>query len=574
MYKTINQIASSYFNTRIKKGLSIDLTKCPEPITEDMLQVELATIETKFDTRTSDRDYLWNQYLYINTASTNRFGFVNSPFDKVEPWQQYLYAKQSSQVQNKKKSTTIKTVKRVSFRDKNNYKLKSRTYRSPTPYRVNIPKRRSQTYSNTLVYGGGNQARMTEIVDCLNSGIYPYWSYSTIVKINDINNKPIYARGTSLPEPDKPSQTTSNCDKDNYCTNTLNFYRYIKNIPKIISLQGCDLDWDKLDWSKYKRRYQPNYCDGLNEKAIWNRICNEYDNITDPRQMRTDHMTEFYWIDMSAGFFSVYNSISNIDFTDNSNSSIIHCLAGYGRTGTILMMIICINYYKDNKDEFIADFLTQEAIPSETSNRIVRKLKWLFHQYVSLDQEIYETIPPINTVVKDRIRLKIASFDINKIHDELFTHFYGRGARNRQINYTSLNSLITRINYIIYFTSRACGVEEFYLYETHQPAATRVSNSLVMDSLVLSKPSELISRTNVDVIVKKPITQELAIRELTRRGFDFVFFTRVTRSSSSSSRRRRNGSRSNTPSLITTELAPIQTITKMKFKKNSKCVIS
>jgi hypothetical protein len=567
MNKPINQIASLYYNTRLKKGLPIDLSKCPEPITDEMLHAELATNDTKPHLKSLDRDYLWNQYLYINTVSTNRFGFVNSPFDKVEPWHKNIYVKSSSQLQNKKKSARMR---RVTFGNK-----KARTYRAPTPYRVNNPKRRSQTYSNSMLYGGGNQERMKDVVDCLNSGIYPHWSYSTIIKIRDINNKPIYARGTSLPEPDKPTQPASNCDKDNYCTNTLNFYRYIKNIPKIISLQGCDLDLDKLDWSKYKRRYQPNYCDDLNEKAIWNRICNEYDNITNPSQMRDDHMTEFYWIDMSAGFFSVYNSIYNIDFSDNSNSSIIHCLAGYGRTGTVLMLIVCINYYRYDKDAFIADFLTQGGSPGETSNRIIRKLKWLFHNYLTLDQEIGETTPPIENDIKDRIRLKIASFDINKIHDELFTHFYRRGSINRQVNYTSLNSLITRINYIIYFTSLACGVEQFYLYETHQPTATRVGNPLDMDSLVLSKPSELLSRTNVDVIVKNPVTQELAIRELTRRGFDFVFFTRATHTNrSSSSRRRRNGSRSNTTSLITTELVPIQTIANMKFTKKSKCVIS
>jgi hypothetical protein len=570
MTKLINEIARSFYANRIKNGLSIDLTRCPDPITDEMLHLELDTSDKKIHEKI-DRDYLWNQYLYINTVSTNRFGFVNSPFDEVEPWRQDLYTKTKQPIKNQRKSSTIR-------RGYNKYK--SKTYRAPTPYRVNNrPKRRSQTYStysNKLIYGGGRQERMTEIIDCLNSGIYPHWSYSTIVKIADINNKPIYARGTSLPEPDKPSQSASNCNRDNFCTNTLNFYRYIKNIPKIISLQGCDLDWSKLDWSKYKHIYQPKYCENLNEKAIWNRICNEYDNITVPSQMRNDHMTEYYWVDMSAGFFSLYNSISDIDFTDRSNYSIIHCLAGYGRTGTILMLIICINYYKDNKDEFDMDFLTHEPDDPDnrkTSNRIIRKLKWLFHQYVTLDQEIDRSIP-IDDIVKDRIKLQIASFDVNKIHDELFTHFYRRGSRNRQINYTSLNVLITRINYIIYFTTRSCGVEEFYLYETHQPTATRVDNTLVMDSLILSKPSDLISRSNVDVIVKNPVTQEIAIRELSKRGFDFVFFTRATRTNGSSSRRRRNVSRSNnTPSLINTDLVPVQSLTNVKIK-GSKCVIS
>jgi hypothetical protein len=610
MPESINEIARVYYLEQIEKGLDIDLTMCPKTISKKMLADELMTGDLKLYIKDVDEDYLWNQYLYINTVSTNKFGFVNSPFDKVQPFQQYLYTgnlsrnkvgslrSRSHTGEVKEKSTSVKRentviVPRGMSKSKGNTvkvnvprgksKSKSKTYntRSPTPYYMKHTRRtgrkgRSQTYS-ALMVGGENQMRKRMVVEGLNNRIYPHWSsgLSTIVKINKINNKDIYARGTSLPVPNEPLPAGSVISPDQYCTNTLNFYRYIKNIPNLISLQGCDLDWTGY-------RYKPKYCDNLEEKANWNKICNEYDNNTNPR---TDHIKEFYWVDMSAGFFSVYQSLSNIDFTDISNSSIIHCLAGFGRTGTVLMLIICINYYKEFPLEYETDFLIPERNDpdnSKTSNRIIRKLKSLFHQYLEVDQEIpIDPAIPINKSIQDSIRLLIFTFGIEKIFDELFTNFYRRGARNRQVNYTSLNVLVTRINYILYFTAKACDQTSVILYETHQHNATSVSNPLVMDSLVLRNPEEL-TLSNVNVIVKNPVVQELAIAELSKRGFDFVFFTRLSRANGSSanrsSRRGRSGNQNNIPSLITTDLAPIERLTPLlkstKKNKTPKCVIS
>jgi hypothetical protein len=480
---------------------------------------------------------------------------------------------------SKSKGYTVKIQPRGNTISVSKGKSKSKTYnhtRSPTPYTKHTRNNgRSRTYS--VLVGGENPMRKQMVIEGLNNGIYPEWSrgLSTIVKISKINNKDIYARGTSLPTPNEPLPSGSVMSQDQYCTNTLNFYRYVKNIPNLISLQGCD-----LDWTGYK--YTPKYCDNLEEKANWNKICNEYDNNTNPR---TDHIKEFYWVDMSAGFFSVYNSLSDIDFTDSSNSSIIHCLAGFGRTGTVLMLILCINHYKEFPDNYETDFLIPESNDpdnSKTSNRIIRKLKWLFRQYLEVDQEIpIDPAIPINDRTKDTLKRTIFSFSIDKIFDELFTNFYRRGARNRQVNYTSLNVLVTRINYILYFTAKACNQTSVILYETHQHNATSVGNSLVMDSLVLRNPEEL-SLSNVNVIVKNPVIQELAITELSKRGFDFVFFTRVTRANGSStqrsSRRRRTGSQNNIPLLIPSGLAPIERLTPIrkssKKNKTPKCVIS
>jgi len=593
MPETINEIARVYYLEQIEKGIDIDLTVCPKTITKKMLSDELMTGDLQLYIKDVDEDYLWNQYLYINTVSTNKFGFVNSPFDKVQPFQQYLYTgnlarnkvgslrSRSHTGEVKEKSASVKRGNTVKVNlPKGKSKSKSKTYnhtRNPTPYAKRTRnKGRSHTYS-ALMVGGENQMRKRMVVEGLNNGIYPHWSsgLSTIIKINKINNKDIYARGTSLPVSNEPLPAGSVISHDQYCTNTMNFYRYVKNIPNIISLQGCDLDWS---WCRYK----PKYCDNLEEKANWNKICNEYDNNTTPR---TDHIKEFYWVDMSAGFFSVYKSLSDIDFTDISNSSIIHCLAGFGRTGTVLMLIICINHYKEFPDEYETDFLTPESNDpnnSKTSYRIIRKLKSLFHQYLEVDQDIpIDPAMPINDRTKDTLKRLIFSFGIEKIFDELFTNFYRRGARNRQVNYTSLNVMVTRINYILYFTAKACGQSSVILYETHQHTATSVSNPYDMDSLVLRNPEEL-TLTNVNVLVKNPVFQELAITELSKRGFDFVLFTRATHANGSSaqrsSRRRRTGSQNNIPLLITTDLNPIERLTPLrkssKKNKTPKCVIS
>ena len=204
----------------------------------------------------------------------------------------------------------------------------------------------------------------------------------------------------------------------------------------------------------------------------------------------------------------------------------------------------------------------------------------MFYQYVELDQEIpIDREISINEQTRDRIKRLITSFDANTIQEELFTNFYRRGSRNNQINFTSLNVLVTRINYILYFTAQACRMDRIVLYETHEHKPTPINNPVIMDSLVLTR-RQVTSLINVNVFVKNPVVQELAITELSRRGFDFVFFDRVSRDNGSSarrsSRRIRNGSRINTTSLIMTDLAPIERLASQTLPKPKKtiCVIS
>lgn len=547
MKGTITDIARQYYENMIENGKTIDYSICPPIISKKMLSRELMTADLQSYIRNVDENYLWQQYLFINTSSTNKFGFIKSPV-----------AEKERNVSSKKYTVRIKTEPRSQY--KNSTTLKKIHSRAPTPYN------RIYRREGDLIYGGNNkEALVRNAVDNINNGNHPFWAsgFSTLVRIKDIDGVPLFVRGTSLPEPNEPNSTSNQ-----YSTNTMIFYRYIKNIPRIISLQGCDLNWDNMNCT-----YRPRYCDDLNERENWNKICNQ---LVGPSTRRvTNHIQEFHWIDMSAGFFDVYKSISTIDFTNSKNYSIVHCLAGFGRTGTILMLILCINYYKLKPSEYEADFLspyTNDPDNKIRSNAIITKLKLLFDTYIDTDQDI-----PINIGLDPNMINKIKrniAFDVSKIKQELFEHFYKRGSSNRRVNYTSLNVLISRINYILYFTALSIGLDRCVLYETQLETYTSVNNSYVMNSMVLRNPIEM-SMADIETMMINPPSQQATMDELSRRGFNFMTTTQPTilhtsqRSSQHSSRKKK----STRPStLTTTSLEPLGKPIKKSKKKT--CVIS
>lgn len=547
MKETITDIARNYYENIIENGKTIDYSICPPTISKKMLSRELMTADLQSYIRDVDENYLWQQYLFINTSSTNKFGFIKSPVAEIE-----------KRVSSKKYTVRIKTEPRSQY--KNATTLKKIHSRAPTPYN------RMSRRGSHLIYGGNNKETLVRnAVDNINNGNHPFWAsgFSTLVTIKDIDGVPVFVRGSSLPEPNEPNSTSNQ-----YSTNTMNFYRYIKNIPRIISLQGCDLNWDNMNCT-----YRPRYCDDLNERENWNKICNQ---LTDPSTRRvTNHIQEFYWIDMSAGFFDVYKSISTIDFTNSKNYSIVHCLAGFGRTGTILMLILCINYYKLKPGEYEADFLspyTNDPDNKLRSNAIITKLKLLFDTYIGTDQDIPTNIG-LDPIMISKIKRSI-SFDVSKIKQELFEHFYKRGSSNRRVNYTSLNVLISRINYILYFTALSIGLDRCVLYETQLETYTSVNNSYVMNSMVLRNPIEM-SMADIETMMVNPPSQQATMDELSRRGFNFMTTTQPTllHSSQRSSQRSSHKKKGTRPAtLTTTSLEPLGKLIKKSKKKT--CVIS
>ena len=104
-----------------------------------------------------------------------------------------------------------------------------------------------------------------------------------------------------------------------------------------------------------------------------------------------------------------------------------------------------------------------------------------------------------------RAKLKrdiLVSLTVDKMKEEIFTYFYKRIVRGGQISITCLNTFITRINNIIYFTAKINKIEGnitlYNLYGSNNQSipSLKRSDSLKMKSMVFIYPKT----TTVDEI--------------------------------------------------------------------------
>ena len=487
----ILQLAYDYFQLKIENKDTFSLYELPSGITKEMLYQELKCADLNTYYETVSVEYLWKQYVYIHTSFNNKFGFKRLPNDIAFQEQRNLFKfnnntnsvkifpkypkktikRAKSLGFNRKRSTT--TFKKVTI-SKSRSKLKSKS-RSKSIFEP-IHKSKSKTKTKTITYpeqrGGfnGNVQNLRNVIQNTNSSVLPSWygGYSTFVKIKDIGGKKIYLHASSIPLPNNTVRSISELShlRNQQCSNLLNFYRFIMDIPKIISLQGCDLNWDFLPYS-----YNPESCVGVNELTNWSETCYRYDGVdSDPRS----NMMEFHWVDMDSGYFNVYDNLSKIDFTNETNNSIIHCLAGYGRTGVAILLTICVNYYRVNKNKFNSDFFVKSSKSgSFKSMNMINHLKKLLNDFTEKDTDIPSDFTKADNDNPDNlnisngklndIKYKINGFNLSLIQKEVFLYnFYSNYGYH--ISYTHIIVFITRINYIIYFTTLRNGIKHFPLF--------------------------------------------------------------------------------------------------------------
>ena len=363
------------------------------------------------------------------------------------------------------------------------------------------------------------------VIDNINGGATPQWHgrYTKFVKIKDINGENIYLHASSIPLPNN--------------TYLFNFYRFVMDIPKIISLQGCDLDWSFLPYD-----YKPESCQGVNELMNWNETCSRYNQsndeegsteiIGDPRS----NMMEFYWVDDHPGYFSVYDNLSKIDFTKKVNNAVIHCLAGFGRTGVATLLVICVNYYRNNPSKFNTDFFVNSKKPNNfKSSSIVDKLKSLLVNFTENDRDIPDNLG-ISVAANKRIKDDISAFNISLMSDEVFLDdFYTN--YGYYPSFTKINTFITRVNYIIYFTTLRNGIPKFPLFALKSPSYFKgkpiPDNSVLFQHILNS--SKLYSHDDVEKIMNDADSLGFDLQELPIvDGFDFELLNDLQTSSSSS----------------------------------------
>jgi hypothetical protein len=536
--------AYEYFHSKIENKEPFSWYEVPRGVTKEMLYRELKCMDLMSYYETTTVEYLWKQYVYIHSSFNNKFGFTQLPDAIILQEQQYVsklvnYSKQIKRSQTSKRRTT--SVKRSSSRKGR------RSYSSISYLKRNTKlQSRSRTMAKSITHkrpvliqqwGGfnGNYQNLQKVITGINQSELPRWysSYTTFIKIKDINGRRIHLRASSLPMPNEPKYVST---KHN-CTNLLNFYRFVMDIPKIISLQGCDLDWSFLPIE-----YIPETCNGVNELINWNETCSRYNEPSDetsptsiPNNDPRSNMMEFHWIDMHAGYFSVYDNLSKIDFTNKVNNSLIHCLAGYGRTGTAILLIICVNYYRANRSRFNSDFFVNSKKTKEfKSSSIVNKLKSLLTDFIEFDTDIPDNLG-ISPSRMNEIKRSITTFDIKKISDEVFMYnFYDNYGYH--ISYTSVNVFITRVNYIIYFTTLRNNIKQFPLFSLKHPSyfINNVING--PDELfehVLNK-SRLYSHNEVEKIMNDADILGFDLQELPIvEGFNFEILPEIDETTNS-----------------------------------------
>jgi hypothetical protein len=523
----IIQKAYSYFRLKIKNKSTFSFYELPTGITKEMLYNELKCMDLASYYELVTAEYLWKQYMYIHTSFNNKFGFTQLPTDVVTQQEMSLfkYLKYPKQI-NKKSQTSRKrstTINRSSSKRKQKSyfvgRSKTKSRRLSTRNRYNIIQQR----------GGfsGNTQNLQRVITNINQNKIPNWrgSFSTFVKIKDINNQKIYLHASSLPIANKynPNPETSMIP-DQSCSNLLNYYRFVMDIPKIISLQGCELDWSFLPIS-----YIPELCHDLNELTIWNETCSRYNEpntntentevISDPRS----NMIEFYWIDMHSGYFSVYDSLSKIDFTNIANNSLIHCQAGYGRTGIAILLVICVNYYRNNKGRFNSDFFVNSRKPNDfKSSSIVNKLKSLLENFIEIDADIPNNLGIYPSSIR-YIQSSILKFNTNHILREVFLYNF-QSDYGYNVSYTAVNVFITRVNYIIYFTALRNNIKQFPLFSLKSPSYFRINSIKDERTLfehILNK-SNIYSLNEVEKIMNDADILGFDLQELPIvEGFDF-----------------------------------------------------
>ena len=282
--ETLYKLSEEYF-----KHNTVYAT-CPKDIPLHLLKRELMCVDLESSGKSNDIDYLWSHYYYIHTSSDNVFGFTFLEKESKNP----IVLNNKTRI-----PTNVKSTKKIFHMLPKQYKKKLK--------RGTIKNKKLSTYFSQS--GGGDYAtNKADYISSVNSTsqitikntvvkfdnssvpLLPLWRnnssgtryFHTISYIDDIYDRAdvdndtdilsesdqhitLYLHGTSL-----PVQNTGggySIKNRNYCTNTFAYYRYILNVKRFISFQGCDLDWTNIRGVR-----PPSYCFGLNEKKSWEEL--------------------------------------------------------------------------------------------------------------------------------------------------------------------------------------------------------------------------------------------------------------------------------------------------------------
>jgi len=304
----------------------INTYKCPESVTLKMLQDEI-TIPIE---PCEDITILWNIY-YDSLFRNKIYENYNNP--KVLQFKETVPdANIIALIEKQNKYANEYTAKQTNSEDKLKQKSSSRNGRSRKAHKNSsshsIKNLSLQSLHKTLKHSSSQPQQGGTILPTGENQrlMHPRWAngVSTLYKIMPAGvNANIRVYGTSLPVFD-------HYDRQRTFT-TLAWYMYYKEIAKLVSLQGCGTIPPPP--ANNLARCPP--APGANmEMEIWDSlklITNA--NATDANIRFINNTIS----DMTAGTLTSWNVLRRLDVDGIHNKTLIHCLAGFGRTGTAIL---------------------------------------------------------------------------------------------------------------------------------------------------------------------------------------------------------------------------------------------
>lgn len=226
------------------------------------------------------------------------------------------------------------------------------------------------------------------------------------------------------------------------CLATLKFYMYVKGVKRIISLQGCGIDdghpmhnckgYIPEDMTQKNDNYEADIWNGLKSMSLVHKEDSFIDFV--------NHKIN----DLSPGRLSVWCDLYNYNYYNPNQPTLIHCLAGFGRTGSILLLIYLNTYYQNHGSD--VSNLSTEYLGYDDGNSLFIDLYLRLHDALIVDNNVYENGQECNDV--------ITAFDKGHITRELFD----------TNTLTAINIFITRLNYIRICLGLGFNQTEVYLY--------------------------------------------------------------------------------------------------------------
>lgn len=326
-------------------------------------------------------------------------------------------------------------------------------------------------------------------------GTYPW---STLIKIEGLTNTNIKVYGTSMPISDdlegiiEPGSTLPYLDYNIYCFRTFLFYMYNLEVNRLISLQACD------DNSKPP---QPSGCGtdlGL-ERRMWENVKNM--NVINSRDANILYETR-YIQDMHCGDYNTWLNILNVDYTLPQNSSIIHCYAGFGRTGSILFGII-MKYYLGGQ-LVNTDTLTPLNIPVINIPDIGTHLMRInINHFESSLKDLMKGFLKLVNTDYNYINVRINGFNLDELINELFSYN----------NTYHLNLFLYRYNTLLLCMATIYNVPTIPLYKRVEPWYNITGNNLgeILNDIYLNHSNNnppLYDRNNVIHYINGTIAQK------------------------------------------------------------------